>query len=63
MRKWMEPKCGSAEGLSANGARNQPMSVKAIYPRLAMMLNMAIPPTTRSELIMASVPNGCPARR
>ena len=36
--------------------RDQPMSVKAIYPRLAMMLTMAMPAMKRSDLIMASVP-------
>jgi hypothetical protein len=35
---------------------DQPMSIKAIYPRLAMMLTTAMPPMKRSDLIMASVP-------
>jgi len=41
--------------------RDQPMSVKAIYPRLAMMLTMAMPAMKRSALIMASVPLQLPS--
>jgi hypothetical protein len=41
--------------------RDQPMSVKAIYPRLAMMLTMAMPAMKRSALIMASVPLRLPS--
>ena len=37
------------------------MSVKAIYPRLAMMLTMAMPAMKRSALIMASVPLRLPS--
>jgi hypothetical protein len=39
------------------------MSVKAIYPRLAMMLTIAMPEMKRSDLIMALVPYGYSARR
>jgi hypothetical protein len=40
--------------------RNQPIIVKAIYPRLAMMLTMAMTATTRSDL-MALVPFRLPS--
>jgi hypothetical protein len=41
--------------------RNQPMSVKAIYPRLAMMLTMATLAMKLSDLIMALVPLRLPS--
>jgi hypothetical protein len=41
--------------------RNQPMSVQAIYPRLAMMPTMVMPAMKRSDLIMALVPLRLPS--
>jgi hypothetical protein len=40
---------------------DQPMSVNAICPRLAMMLTTAMPAMKRSALIMASVPLRLPS--